>query len=52
MIPDVTHPAWAVKVGKYEVRASHLDDFVALGSLTPVASGFPAASVAVPSILV
>ncbi|WP_182113451.1 MULTISPECIES: CpaF family protein [unclassified Actinotalea] len=47
VIPDVTRSAWALNIRKYVVRASHLDDLVALGSLTPAAARFLAASVAV-----
>lgn len=45
-IPDVTRTHWAVNIRKYLVRASHLDDLVALGSLTPTAARFLAAAVA------
>lgn len=45
-IPDVTRNHWAVNIRKYLVRASHLDDLVALGSLTPAAARFLAAAVA------
>jgi pilus assembly protein CpaF len=46
VIPDVTRRTWAVNIRKYVVRATHLDDLVRLGSLTPAASRFLAASVA------
>ncbi len=46
VIPDVTREHWAVNIRKFVVRASHLDDLVALGSLTPAAARFLAASVA------
>ena len=46
VIPDVTRTAWAVNIRKYVVRATHLDDLVALGSLTPAAARFLSASVA------
>ena len=46
VIPDVTRRSWAVNIRKYVVRASHLDDLVALGSLTPAAARFLAAAVA------
>ncbi|NTW41045.1 MAG: CpaF family protein [Cellulomonadaceae bacterium] len=46
VIPDVTRRTWAVNLRKYVVRASHLDDLVALGSLTPAAARFLSASVA------
>ncbi len=45
VIPDVTRRHWAVNIRKYVVRASHLDDLVALGSLPPQAGTFLAASV-------
>jgi len=45
-IPDVTRTHWAVNIRKYLVRASHLDDLVALGSLTPTAARFLSAAVA------
>jgi len=45
-IPDVTRQDWAVNIRKYVVRAAHLNDLVALGSLTPAAARFLAASVA------
>ncbi|MCV2393751.1 ATPase, T2SS/T4P/T4SS family [Actinotalea sp. M2MS4P-6] len=45
-IPDVTRSHWAVNIRKYLVRATHLDDLVALGSLTPQAARFLAAAVA------
>jgi pilus assembly protein CpaF len=44
VIPDVTRD-WAVNIRKYVVRASRLDDLIALGSLTPAAARFLAASV-------
>ena len=44
-IPDVTRRDWAVNIRKYVVRAERLDDLVALGSLTPQAARFLAASV-------
>ncbi len=45
-IPDVTRSTWAVNIRKYVVRAGHLDDLVALGSLTPTAARFLGAAVA------
>lgn len=45
VIPDVTRKHWAVNVRKYVVRASRLDDLVALGSLPPQAAAFLAAAV-------
>ncbi|GEN79468.1 CpaF family protein [Actinotalea fermentans] len=44
-IPDVTRREWAVNIRKYVVRAARVDDLVALGSLTPAAARFLAASV-------
>ena len=44
-IPDVTRQEWAVNIRKYVVRAASLDDLVSLGSLTPAAACFLAASV-------
>jgi len=44
-VTDVTRTDWANNIRKYVVRADHLDDLVALGSLTPVAARFLAASV-------
>ena len=46
VIPDVTREHWAINIRKYVVRASHLDDLVALGSMPPGAGRFLAASVA------
>jgi pilus assembly protein CpaF len=46
VIPDVTREHWAVNIRKYVVRASHVDDLVALGTLTRQAADFLAASVA------
>ena len=45
VIPDVTRSAWAVNIRKHVVRASHVDDLVRLGSLTPQAAAFLDASV-------
>ncbi|GED09161.1 pilus assembly protein CpaF [Cellulosimicrobium cellulans] len=45
VIPDVTRTAWAVNIRKHVVRASHVDDLVRLGSLTPQAAAFLDASV-------
>ena len=44
-IPDVTRRDWAVNIRKYVVRAHHLDELVALGSMTPHAAAFLQASV-------
>ena len=46
VIPDVTREHWAVNIRKYVVRASHVDDLVALGTLTRQAADFLEASVA------
>jgi pilus assembly protein CpaF len=45
VIPDVTRRHWAVNVRRHVLPASRLDDLVALGSLTPAAARFLAASV-------
>jgi pilus assembly protein CpaF len=45
VIPDVTRVDWSVNIRKHVVRASHLDDLVRLGSLTPQAAVFLDASV-------
>lgn len=45
-IPDVTRRHWAVNIRKFVVRATSLDDLVALGSLTPPAARFLHAAVA------
>ncbi len=45
VIPDVTRADWSVNIRKHVVRASHLDDLVRLGSLTPQAAVFLDASV-------
>jgi pilus assembly protein CpaF len=47
VIPDVTRRHWAVNIRKHVVRARHLQDLVALGSLTPHAAAFLDAAVAV-----
>lgn len=47
VIPDVTRQHWAVNIRKYVVRANHLNDLVALGSLTPHAAAFLDVAVAV-----
>jgi pilus assembly protein CpaF len=44
-IPDITRTHWAVNIRKFVVRATHLDDLVALGSLTAAAAGFLEAAV-------
>ncbi len=45
VIPDVTREHWSVNIRKYVVRASHLSDLVALGSLPQQAADFLAAAV-------
>lgn len=45
VVPDITREHWAVNVRKFVVRASHLDDLVALGTLTAPAAAFLAAAV-------
>ncbi len=45
VIPDVTREHWAVNVRKFVVRASHLEDLVRLGTLTPHAARFLDAAV-------
>ena len=45
MIPDITRRFWSVNIRKFVVRASHLDDLVGLGSLTPAAARFLDAAV-------
>ena len=45
VIPDITRRFWSVNIRKFVVRASHLDDLVALGSLTPAAARFLDAAV-------
>jgi pilus assembly protein CpaF len=46
VIPDITRQHWSVNVRKFVVRATHLDDLVALGTLTPAAARFLEAAVA------
>ena len=46
VIPDITRAHWSVNIRKVVVRASHLDDLVGLGTLTPAAARFLAAAVA------
>jgi pilus assembly protein CpaF len=45
VIPDVTRDSFAVNIRKHVLRASHLDDLVRLGSLTPQAAAFLDAAV-------
>ena len=40
VIPDVTRRSWAVNIRKHVLRAGHLDELVALGSLTAQAAAF------------
>ncbi|NYG07742.1 Flp pilus assembly CpaF family ATPase [Phycicoccus badiiscoriae] len=46
VIPDITRTHWSVNIRKFVVRAAHLDDLVALGTLTPHAARFLGAAVA------
>jgi pilus assembly protein CpaF len=46
VIPDVTRAHWAVNVRKFVVKAHHLDELVALGTLPAHAARFLEASVA------
>lgn len=46
VIPDVTRREWAVNIRKFIARVRHLDDLVALGSLTQEAADTLAAAVA------
>ncbi|NHC45309.1 CpaF family protein [Motilibacter aurantiacus] len=45
-IPDVTRTHWSVNIRKFVVKATHLEDLVALGSLTTPAARFLDAAVA------
>ncbi len=45
VIPDVTRRFWSVNVRKFVVKATHLDDLVGLGTLTPAAAAFLDAAV-------
>ncbi len=45
VIPDITRTHWNVNIRKFVVRASHLDDLVTLGTLTPQAATFLGAAV-------
>jgi pilus assembly protein CpaF len=40
VIPDITRRHWAVNIRKFIVRATHLDELVVLGTLTPAAAAF------------
>ncbi|MDR6862181.1 Flp pilus assembly CpaF family ATPase [Phycicoccus sp. 3266] len=46
VIPDITRRHWSVNIRKFVVRASHLDDLVGLGTLTPQCARFLGAAVA------
>ena len=46
VIPDVTRRHWAVNIRKFVVRASRLDDLVALGTLSAPCAAFLDAAVA------
>ena len=45
VIPDITRSHWALNVRKFTVRATHLDELVSLGTLTPAAAAFLSAAV-------
>lgn len=45
VIPDITRRHWSVNIRKFVVRAAHLDDLVAIGSLTQDAARFLDAAV-------
>jgi pilus assembly protein CpaF len=45
VIPDITRRFWSVNIRKFVVRAAHLDDLVALGSITASAARFLDAAV-------
>lgn len=45
-IPDITRQHWSVNIRKFVVRATHLEDLVALGTLTSQAANFLEAAVA------
>lgn len=45
VIPDITRAHWAVNIRKYIVRATRVDDLVALGSLSTQAAAFLDAAV-------
>jgi len=40
VIPDITRRHWAVNIRKFIVRATHLDELVELGTLTPAVAAF------------
>ena len=45
VIPDITRRHWSVNIRKFVVRATHLDDLVALGTLTSQCARFLEAAV-------
>ena len=45
VIPDITREHWHVNIRKFVVKADHLDDLVALGTLTRAAATFLEAAV-------
>jgi pilus assembly protein CpaF len=45
VIPDITRAHWSVNIRKFVVRATHLDDLVALGTLTTQCARFLEAAV-------
>ena len=45
VVPDITREHWAVNIRKFVVRASRLEDLVALGTITPPAGAFLSAAV-------
>ncbi len=45
VIPDITRVHWSVNIRKFVVRATHLEDLVALGTLTRQAAAFLEAAV-------
>ncbi len=45
-IPDITRTHWSINVRKFVVRATHLEDLVALGTLSQQAARFLEAAVA------
>jgi pilus assembly protein CpaF len=44
-IPDITRRHWAVNIRRFVVRATHVDDLVPTGTLTPQAAAFLEAAV-------
>jgi pilus assembly protein CpaF len=45
VIPDITRAHWSVNIRKFVVRATHLDDLVALGTMTTQCARFLEAAV-------